>query len=91
MDTVSAGPEVEVRTARGAMLYDASCIDQPGDLLFEQSYWRSRGALQEIAGGRGTVAFIRDGAIVADGAPDELRERFSADRLEDVYLRLVGR
>jgi ABC-2 type transport system ATP-binding protein len=37
------------------------------------------------------VAFIRDGAIVADGAPDELRERFSADRLEDVYLRLVGR
>ena len=62
MDTVSAGPEVEVRTARGAMLYDASCIDQPGDSLFERAYWRSRGALEEVAGGRGTVAFIRDGA-----------------------------
>ena len=62
MDTVSAGPEVEVRTARGAMLYDGSCIDQPGDSLFERAYWRSRGTLEEVAGGRGSVAFIRDGA-----------------------------
>jgi 3-deoxy-D-manno-octulosonic acid kinase len=61
MDTVSAGPEVEVRTARGAMLYDGSCIDQPGDSLFERAYWRSRGTLEEVAGGRGSVAFIRDG------------------------------
>ena len=37
------------------------------------------------------VAFIRGGRIVADGAPDDLRERFGAPRLEDVYLRLVGR
>ena len=37
------------------------------------------------------VAFIRAGRIVADGPPDDLRERFAAPRLEDVYLRLVGR
>jgi 3-deoxy-D-manno-octulosonic acid kinase len=62
-ETVSAGPEVEVRTARGAMLYDASCIEQPaGDELFERSHWRSRGALEELPGGRGTVAFIHEGA-----------------------------
>jgi len=37
------------------------------------------------------VAFIQEGRIVADGAPPELRERFGAPRLEDVYLQLVGR
>jgi ABC-type multidrug transport system ATPase subunit len=37
------------------------------------------------------VAFIRGGRIVADGAPTDLRERFGAQRLEDVYLQLVGR
>jgi ABC-2 type transport system ATP-binding protein len=37
------------------------------------------------------VAFIRGGRIVADGAPAELRDRFGAGRLEDVYLQVVGR
>ena len=37
------------------------------------------------------VAFIRAGRIVAEGAPPDLRERFGAPRLEDVYLHLVGR
>jgi ABC-2 type transport system ATP-binding protein len=37
------------------------------------------------------VAFIRGGRIVADGPPGDLRERFAAPRLEDVYLQLVGR
>jgi hydroxymethylpyrimidine/phosphomethylpyrimidine kinase len=31
------------------------------------------------------------GRIVAEGPPEDLRERFAAPRLEDVYLRLVGR
>ena len=48
-------------TARGAMLYDASCIGQPREEIFDRSYWRARGALQESAGGRGTVAFVREG------------------------------
>lgn len=37
------------------------------------------------------VAFIRDGRIAAQGAPDDLRGRFGAGRLEEVYLQLVGR
>ena len=37
------------------------------------------------------VAFIREGRVVAEGSPPGLRERFSAERLEDVYLQLVGR
>ncbi len=59
--SVSVGPELEVSTARGAMLYDASCIDQPRDELFEARHWRARGALEEAPGGRGTVAFIKEG------------------------------
>lgn len=37
------------------------------------------------------VAFIQHGRIAAQGEPPELLHRFGADRLEDVYLRLVGR
>jgi 3-deoxy-D-manno-octulosonic acid kinase len=60
MNSVSAGPELELRIARAAMLYDASRIDQPGFDAFERGYWRGRGALEEVAGGRGTVAFVHD-------------------------------
>ncbi len=58
---MSAGPETLAPTARGAMLYDASRCGQPDERLFARDYWRARGALEETAGGRGTVAFIRDG------------------------------
>jgi len=60
MNSVSAGPELELRVARAAMLYDASRMDQPGFAAFEREYWRGRGALEEVAGGRGTVAFVHD-------------------------------
>jgi ABC-2 type transport system ATP-binding protein len=36
-----------------------------------------------------TVAFIRAGRIVAEGTPEELRTRFVAARLEDVYRQVV--
>ncbi len=48
-------------TARGAMLYDASCIGQPRDEVFDAGYWHARGALEQAAGGRGTIAFVREG------------------------------
>lgn len=48
-------------TARGAMLYDASCIGQPREDVFDPPYWRARGALEESAGGRGAIAFVREG------------------------------
>ena len=35
--------------------------------------------------------FIRGRRIVADGPPSDLRQRFGADRLEEVYLQVVGR
>ena len=57
---MSAGPELERRIARGAMLYDASRVDQPGGDAFDREFWRRRDSLEEKAGGRGTVAFIRD-------------------------------
>jgi 3-deoxy-D-manno-octulosonic acid kinase len=59
--SVSAGPETLAPTARGAMLYDASRCGQPDERLFDPAHWRARGALEETAGGRGTVAFVRDG------------------------------
>ena len=45
------------------------CIDQPGDSVFERAHWRSRGTLEEIAGGRGTVAFIRERRPALGAAP----------------------
>jgi 3-deoxy-D-manno-octulosonic acid kinase len=60
MNSMSAGPELELRIACGAMLYDASRMDQPQREVFEPDFWRGRAALEEIAGGRGTVAFVHD-------------------------------
>jgi 3-deoxy-D-manno-octulosonic acid kinase len=47
--------------AGGAMLYDASRCNQPDGRVFDRDAWRTRGDLEETAGGRGTVAFLRDG------------------------------
>jgi len=58
---VSAGTETVAPTARGAMLYDASRCGQPDERIFARDHWRARGALEEAAGGRGTVAFLCDG------------------------------
>lgn len=48
-------------TARGAMLYDASRIGQPHEEVFDAAYWHARGALEQATGGRGTIAFVREG------------------------------
>jgi 3-deoxy-D-manno-octulosonic acid kinase len=56
----TAGAEAVARGACGAMLYDASRVDQPGAAIFDREYWRDRGSLGETAGGRGTVAFMQD-------------------------------
>lgn len=58
---MSAGPEIVAPVAGGAMLYDASCCSQPDGRIFDCDAWRARGGLEETAGGRGTVAFLRDG------------------------------
>lgn len=48
-------------TARGAMLYDGSCVGQPSEQIFDVGYWRDRRALEHAPGGRGDVAFVREG------------------------------
>jgi 3-deoxy-D-manno-octulosonic acid kinase len=55
------GAEATAHFARGAMLYDASRLGQPTGEVFEREYWRQRGALEETAGGRGTIAFVTHG------------------------------
>jgi ABC-2 type transport system ATP-binding protein len=35
------------------------------------------------------LLLLRDGAVLADGTPDEFRRRTGADDLEEVFLRLI--
>ena len=55
----AVGEEMLARQAGGAMLYDASRVGQPEASLFDPAHWRALGALDEMPGGRGTVAFVR--------------------------------
>lgn len=43
----------------GGILYDASRLRKPHARLFDREYWREQGALHEVAGGRGSVCFLR--------------------------------
>ncbi|HLS81756.1 MAG TPA: 3-deoxy-D-manno-octulosonic acid kinase [Steroidobacter sp.] len=47
--------------ARGGILYDASRVRNPADALFDRAHWASQGALEEVGGGRGTIAVLRAG------------------------------
>lgn len=51
-----------IATAGGGILYDASRLGKPCDELFSRSHWASRGALQEIAGGRSSIAVLNTGS-----------------------------
>ena len=46
-------------TASGGILYDASRLRKPEEELFERAHWAGRGALDEVSGGRGTIAILR--------------------------------
>jgi 3-deoxy-D-manno-octulosonic acid kinase len=59
-NALTADRESYLRTADGAMLYDALCVDEPCESLFEIDDWRQRGAVDLASGGRGTVAFLSD-------------------------------
>lgn len=50
-----------VPTARGGILYDASRGVKPGDEWFERSHWVARNALDEVRGGRGSIAILHAG------------------------------
>jgi 3-deoxy-D-manno-octulosonic acid kinase len=50
-----------LRTAGGGILYDASRLRKPGAELFDVEHWRAQGSLQEVAGGRASIAVINVG------------------------------
>jgi 3-deoxy-D-manno-octulosonic acid kinase len=47
-----------LRSAGGGILYDASRLRKPAGELFDVEHWRAQGSLQEVAGGRGSIAVI---------------------------------
>ncbi|MBM4218372.1 MAG: 3-deoxy-D-manno-octulosonic acid kinase [Gammaproteobacteria bacterium] len=47
---------------RGAILYDPRRVGEPDARIFEPDHWRARGALRELAAGRGSVQLIEDDA-----------------------------
>ncbi len=47
-----------IATAGGGILYDASRLSKPDEQLFSRSHWASRNALEEIAGGRSSIAVL---------------------------------
>ncbi len=49
-----------IATEGGAILYDPGCVNNAEE-LFDPGPWRARGALRELAGGRGSVLFLDDG------------------------------
>ena len=51
-----------IATAGGGILYDTSRLSNPGDELFSRSHWAERGALEEVAGGRGSIALLNAGS-----------------------------
>ncbi|MGH8186012.1 MAG: 3-deoxy-D-manno-octulosonic acid kinase [Steroidobacteraceae bacterium] len=53
--------EQRTADARGGILYDASRLRKPGHELFEPDHWRGQGALQEVGGGRASVAILQAG------------------------------
>ncbi len=83
LDEPTAGVDIELRHDLWAHI---SRLHADGTtILLTTHYLEEAEALCE------RVAFMRDGQIVTEGAPAELRGRFGAGRLEDVYLRVVGR
>lgn len=83
LDEPTAGVDLELR--HDLWRYVRALHADGTTILLTTHYLEEAEALCE------QVAFIRDGRIVAEGAPPDLRERFGAPRLEDVYLQLVGR
>lgn len=57
-----------IATAGGGILYDASRLSKPDEEMFSRSHWASLGAIEEIAGGRSSIAVLNAGAAGADAA-----------------------
>jgi 3-deoxy-D-manno-octulosonic acid kinase len=55
-----------IATSKGAMLADpaglGNLLETVGESLFDPDYWRARGELEAVSGGRGAAWFIASGA-----------------------------
>jgi 3-deoxy-D-manno-octulosonic acid kinase len=49
-------------TPAGCILYDAACVRKAQEDLFDLKAWSARNAVERVAGGRGSVAIIRQEA-----------------------------
>jgi 3-deoxy-D-manno-octulosonic acid kinase len=72
---------------RGAILYDPRPVAAPVAQLFDAEYWRARGALRELPGGRGSILLIED-AGKSWVLRRYLRGGFAARIARDRYLWL---
>jgi 3-deoxy-D-manno-octulosonic acid kinase len=86
MNAAAAGDEVLAPLAGGAMLYDASRLGQPEAEVFELERWRARGALEQVPGGRGSVAFVQASAGARWVLRHYRRGGLVARVLDDRYL-----
>jgi 3-deoxy-D-manno-octulosonic acid kinase len=50
--------EQVVTLEAAGIVYDAARVRKPEMDLFSREHWRSRGALREVSGGRGSIAFV---------------------------------
>jgi ABC-2 type transport system ATP-binding protein len=83
LDEPTAGVDVELRDELWA--YIRGLNEDGTTILLTTHYIEEANELCD------EISFILDGRIVAEGTPTALRERFSVDRLEDVYRQVVGR
>jgi 3-deoxy-D-manno-octulosonic acid kinase len=62
--TMQAIDEQLIPRPRGGILYDAVRLRKPDATLFDRQTWATRGALEDMTGGRGSVSLLRqdDGA-----------------------------
>ena len=64
-----------LRVAGGGILYDTSRLRKPGAELFDVEHWRAQDSLQEMSGGRASIAIV---AHRSTGAIGQTRLKASA-------------
>jgi 3-deoxy-D-manno-octulosonic acid kinase len=57
---VSEGQFIAI--AGGGILYDVTRVTKPDEKLFSRAHWAAQGALEEIAGGRSSIALLNVGS-----------------------------
>jgi len=83
LDEPTAGVDVELRYKLWGYIRE---LNRNGlTILLTTHYLEEAEALCE------EIALINDGKIAAQGTSEELKTRYGAESIEDVYLKVVGR